>query len=103
MLEPRVRSVMYVINMVSMYGMSYKGRVAVVVAELLLRVSDILLAMLLALSLLSLSLSASSGRTVVQHVSSLGLLRIYLFTRLTNNPAQIGTIESVNCVGIIHY
>ena len=79
-----------------------KGRVAVVVAELLLRVSDSLLSVLFTLSILSLSLSASSGcRVVHQHVSSLGLLSIYLFTRLTNNPAQIGTIESVSCVGII--
>ncbi len=49
------------------------GSVAVVVAEALLRESDI---SVLVVSLLSLSLSGSSGSTVVQHASSLGLLSI---------------------------
>ena len=72
--------------------------VAVVVAEVLLRVS---LSSVLLESLLSLSLSSSSGTTVVQHVSSRGLLRMYLFTRLTNSPAQTGTKVSVISCGII--
>ena len=74
------------------------GSVAVVIADALLRVSDISVLMV---SLLSLSLSTSSGSTVVQHESSLGLLSINLLTRLTNKPAQIGTNESVSCDGII--
>ena len=38
--------------------------------------------------------SISSGSTVRQHESSLGLVKMYLFTRLTNKPAHIGTNES---------
>ena len=74
------------------------GAVAVVIADALLRESD---NSVLVVSLLSLSLSSSSGSTVVQHESSLGLLNINLLTRLTNKPAQTGTNESVNCCGII--
>ena len=70
------------------------GAVAVVIADALLRESD---NSVLMLSLLSLSLSSSSGSTVVQHESSLGLLNINLLTRLTNKPAQTGTNESVSC------
>ena len=76
------------------------GCVEVVIAEALLRVSD---NSVLVDSLLSLSLSGSSGSTVVQHASSLGLLKIYLSTRLTNKPARIGTNESVSCCGIIRW
>ena len=64
------------------------GAVAVVIADALLRESD---NSVLAVSLLSLSLSSSSGSAVVQHESSLGLLNINLLTRLTNKPAQAGT------------
>ena len=74
------------------------GNVAVVIADALPRESD---NSVLMVSLLSLSLSRSSGSTVVQHESSLGLLSINLLTRLTNKPAQIGTNESVSCDGII--
>ena len=74
------------------------GVVAVVIADALLRESD---NFVLVVSLLSLSLSSSSGSTVVQHESSLGLLNINLLTRLTNKPAQMGTNESINCCGII--
>ena len=70
------------------------GAVAVVIADALLRESD---NSVLMVSLLSLSLSSSSGSTVVQHESSLGLLNINLLTRLTNKPAQTGTNESVSC------
>ena len=70
------------------------GAVAVVIADVLLRESD---SSVFIVSLLSLSLSTSSGSTVVQHESSLGLLNINLLTRLTNKPAQTGTIESVSC------
>ena len=49
------------------------GSIAVVIADALLRVSDICVLMV---SLLSLSLSSSSGSAVVQHESSLGLLNI---------------------------
>ena len=66
------------------------GSVAVVVAEASLSVSDI---SVFVVSLLSLSLSNLSGSTVVQHASSLGSLRIYSFTSLTNKPAHIGTNE----------
>ena len=68
------------------------GSVAVVVPDALLNVSDnsVFVAS-------SLSLSSSSGSTVAQHASSLGLLGIYLFTRLTNKPAHIGTNESLTC------
>ncbi len=50
------------------------GGVAVVVAEALLSVRD---NFVFVVSLLSLSLSSSSGSTVVQHVSIFGSLRIY--------------------------
>ena len=70
------------------------GVVAVVITETLLRESD---NSVLVVSLESLSLSTSSGSTVVQHESSLGLLNINLLTRLTNKPAKIGTIESLSC------
>ena len=70
------------------------GAVAVVIADALLRESD---NSVLMLSLLSLSLSSSSGSAVVQHESSLGLLNINQLTRLTNKPAQTGTNESVRC------
>ena len=70
------------------------GAVAVVIADALLRESD---NTALVVSLLSLSLSSSSGSAVVQHESSLGLLNINRLTRLTNKPAQTGTNESVSC------
>ena len=70
------------------------GAVAVVIADVLLRESD---SSVFIVSLLSLSLSTSSGSAVVQHESSLGLLNINRLTRLTNKPAQTGTIESVSC------
>ena len=70
------------------------GAVAVVIADALLRESD---NTVLVVSLLSFSLSSSSGSTVVQHESSLGLLNMNLLTRLTNKPAQTGTNESVSC------
>ena len=70
------------------------GAVAVVIADALLRESD---NSVLVVSLLSLSLSSSSGSAVVQHESSLGLLNINRLTRLTNKPAQTGTNESVSC------
>ena len=70
------------------------GAVAVVIADALLRESD---SSVFIVSLLSLSLSTSSGSAVVQHESSLGLLNINRLTRLTNKPAQTGTIESVSC------
>ena len=68
------------------------GVVAVVITETLLRESD---NSVLVVSLESLSLSTSSGSTVAQHESSLGLLNINRLTRLTNKPAQTGTSESV--------
>ena len=70
------------------------GAVAVVIADVLLRESD---SSVFTVSLLSLSLSTSSGSAVVQHESSLGLLNINRLTRLTNKPAQTSTNESVNC------
>ena len=70
------------------------GAVAVVIADVLLRESD---SSVFIVSLLSLSLSTSSVSAVVQHESSLGLLNINRLTRLTNKPAQTGTIESVSC------
>ena len=70
------------------------GAVAVVIADVLLRESD---SSVFIVSLLSLSLSTSSGSAVVQHESSLGLLNINRLTRLTNKPAQTGTNESVSC------
>ena len=69
------------------------GAVAVVIADALLRESD---NSGLVVSLESLSLSTSSGSTVAQHESSLGLLNINRLTRLTNKPAQTGTNESVS-------
>ena len=51
------------------------GSVAAVVPDDLLNVSDNSVFVVS-----SLSLSTSSGSTVVQHASSLGLLRIYLYT-----------------------
>ncbi len=66
--------------------------VAVVVPEALLNVSDI--SVIIASSL---SLSSSSGSTVVQHASSFGLLGVSLFTKLTNKPAHTRTSESVTC------
>ena len=74
------------------------GAVAVVIADVLLRESD---SSVFIVSLLSLSLSTSSGSTVAQQESSLGLLNINLLTRLTNKPAQTGTNEPVNTWGII--
>ena len=74
------------------------GSVAVVIADALFRASAI---SVLVDSLLSLAVYDSSGSAVVQHASSLVLLSIYLFRRLTNKPAQIGTNESPTCCGII--
>ena len=51
------------------------GSVAVVIAEALVRVS---VNSVLVDSLLSLLLSGSSGSTVVQHVSSFGLLKEHI-------------------------
>ena len=73
------------------------GSVAVVFPEALLKVSE---NSVVAVSSLSVSLSTSCRSTVLQHESSFGLLRIYLFARLTNKPAQIGTNDSVICGGM---
>jgi hypothetical protein len=63
--------------------------VAVVVPKAWLTVSDTSVFVVS-----SLSPSKSSGS---KHASSLGLLRIYLFTRLTNKPTRVGTNESATC------
>ena len=67
----------------------------VVIAEALLKASDISV-----LPDLSLSLSTSSVSTW-QQPSSLGLFKMYLLNKLTIKPAAIGTNESVTCWGII--
>ena len=61
------------------------GKLAVVIAEVLLTLSVILV------SSLSLSVSTSSGSADSQHVP----LMIYLFIRETIIPAVIGTSDSV--------
>ena len=75
---------------------------AVVIAEVLLRVSDSSVLVESRLSS-SLSLPGFSDTSAVQHASSRGLLSTYLFTRLANSPAHIGTNESVMCCGIISW
>ena len=68
----------------------------VVIAEALLKASDISV-------LLDMSLSSSASSSVVdwQQPSSLGLFKMYLLTRLKIMPAAIGTNESVSCGGRI--
>ena len=68
----------------------------VVIAEALLKASDISV-----LAVSSLSLSAYSSVVAWQQASSLGLDSTYLLNRLTIKPAAIGTKESVTCDGII--
>ncbi len=72
------------------------GNVAVVVPDALLSVSD---TSVVAVSLLSLSLSSSSGSAGLQHVSNLGLFGMYLFIKLIIKPAVIRTNNSVICGG----
>ena len=74
------------------------GSVAVVVPNAVLKLSD---NCVFVLSLLSLSESTSSGSTVLQQVSNLGLFKMYLLMRLIISPAVIGTNDSVICGGIV--
>jgi hypothetical protein len=64
------------------------GSVAVVVPDVLRSASD---SSVFVVSLLSLSLSISSGSTVLQQVSNFGLFNMYLCMRLIISPAVIGT------------
>ena len=69
-----------------------EGKLAVVIAEVLLTLS---VRFVFVVSSLSLSVSTSSGSAGSQQAP----LMIYLFIKLTIIPAVIGTIDSVICDG----
>ncbi len=73
------------------------GSHAVVFPEDSLTVSEI---SVVAVSPLSVSLSTLCVSAVLQHESNFGLFQLYFFTRLTNNPSQMCTNNSVICGGM---